>query len=516
MKSRCARLCQTLLALSIASSGFSGLSGCAHLWGTAGPESEDTDSGDAATKSGDSEAKKDEKKDDAPELTEEEYLHRAENGFDRGLYSVARESLSKLRDDYPTTSFESFAQLKIADAYFFAREFTAAIPIYEEFLKLHPGHEAAPYARLQIGNAYLEQYTGPAHDQSPIKQAQSNFERVLSDYPGSYLTAFARKGLSFCKDAVNAHDSFVADFYNRAGKEKATKGRLSSIEQSRSQKAAPGKLELPKLETDALAADAPGMSGANLSAGGEEIAGNTGDWEDSVEKSAPSVLARSDVPEPEPQKPSSVKELPLPDRSAMGPAPENTSPPHVSSAERNQSTPADSALTSSALKENPSPAPTPALTAALTPAGVPASDVAPAAEVAPGPTVTPTPAPSPRATKKVSRRSSPLFCREEKGVSIAELRFAGDFELRSTPRSGSQIGADLVFDFEESARTLAPEATFSGCSTKHFIVRLGLPQETSDGVIRHLSVRFADGLHYRVFPLDHPARLILVAFNKNR
>lgn len=404
--------------------------------------------------------------DEGPEYSEEEYLRKAESAYARGLYSIAREHLSKLREEYPGTPFESFAQLKTADALFFARDFAAAIPIYEEFLKLHPGHEAAPYARWQIANSYREQYTGPAHDQSPVRQAQNNYERLLSDYPGSYFTSLAQDGLRYCQNAVNAHETYVADFYRRSGKEQATKVRLSELKKE--------KLSSKPAPTTLTAKSQSGNETTPLLALGTE---------ESAEIPNESIKAKNS---------SASEEI----RSEVSRTPETPATP----------TPAPNPLPD----PSPSPSPTPKVESTPTIATRPVTSKTAPLQVS-----------SKLNEKQLATRiaaQNRSTCRENKDFSIAEIAFDGPFEMRINQRQGAKISAELLFETEEGTRVLpvaeSADSTFSKCETKRFSVRLGLPQEREDELSRPLKIQFASGIQYRIFPLDSPKRLVLIAFQR--
>ena len=70
------------------------------------------------------------------DLPEDQLLERAKSAYDSGLYSVARENWTKLREQYPSSYYATLSELKIADTYFFAGDYPAAVTNYEEFLKL--------------------------------------------------------------------------------------------------------------------------------------------------------------------------------------------------------------------------------------------------------------------------------------------------------------------------------------------------------------------------------------------
>lgn len=163
---------------------------------------------------------------DTPEI---ELLELAKDSYDRGLFSVARENWTKLRDGYPLSLYATLAELKIADCHYYSGDFSAAISAYEEFIKLHPGHESAPYASYQIGRAFQEQYTGPDRDQAPLLSAIKNYRQLIQNYPQHEFATIARRGLDECREKLAEHELLVGKYYIEHGREKSAAGRLNGL-----------------------------------------------------------------------------------------------------------------------------------------------------------------------------------------------------------------------------------------------------------------------------------------------
>ncbi len=163
------------------------------------------------------------------DLSEQELLERAEAAYEKQLFSVSRDNWTKLRDTYPGSTYATLAELKIADCYFFTGEYGSAITAYEEFLKLHPAHEAIAYVIYQIGNAYKEQYTGTAHDQGPLHTALKYYKKILSNYPNSEFVTIAKEKIKDCNSNLAAHEAIVARFYEKQRKPQASKERLKFL-----------------------------------------------------------------------------------------------------------------------------------------------------------------------------------------------------------------------------------------------------------------------------------------------
>lgn len=156
-------------------------------------------------------------------------LEEAMAAYDDGLHSVAKNSFVELEKRFPSGFFAPFAELKAADSDFFRRDFIAALPLYEEYLRLHPQHESAAYVKYQIANCYRGQYRGPKQDQSPLYKAIEGYKTLLRDHPESIYAAQARRRITEARDRTAEHEAFVADFYYRQGLSEASAFRYAQL-----------------------------------------------------------------------------------------------------------------------------------------------------------------------------------------------------------------------------------------------------------------------------------------------
>lgn len=181
----------------------------------------------------------------APSLAEEELLENAQTAYDKGLFSVALQSWTELRDGYPASFYTTLAELKVADSQFFSGDYPAALASYEEFAKMHPGHEAMSYVRYQIANCHLQQYKDELHDQAPLRAAIKAFEELVREFPNSEFVVLARRRLTKCRELQATYEATVAEFYNRRGLSDATLARIHTLVMEY-----PGSAALKKLQAD--------------------------------------------------------------------------------------------------------------------------------------------------------------------------------------------------------------------------------------------------------------------------
>jgi outer membrane protein assembly factor BamD len=160
---------------------------------------------------------------------EEDILARAMDSYERGVYSIAKNSFVKLQKEYPNSYFLPLVELKIADCDFYLGRYTEAIEGYEEYLRMRPRSEAAAYASYKIADAHLKKYRGPYKDQSPLKTAIQKLEELSNNYSNSEYDRLAQRATKEAKEKLAQHDLIVAKFYAKQGMKKAALNRLKKI-----------------------------------------------------------------------------------------------------------------------------------------------------------------------------------------------------------------------------------------------------------------------------------------------
>ena len=165
----------------------------------------------------------------APNKTELELLENAKSAYDRGLFKLSSDSWTDLRDGYPSSYYSVIAELKIADAHFFAREFPEALVAYEEFARTHPGHEAMAYVRFQIADCHYQQYSGVGRDHSVLNSAIEKFQKLITDFPRSEWAARARGRMEEARESLAENELLIARFYLNQRKYPSAANRYNSL-----------------------------------------------------------------------------------------------------------------------------------------------------------------------------------------------------------------------------------------------------------------------------------------------
>jgi len=132
----------------------------------------------------------------------------------------------KVKEGVTAPDLVAQADLKIADAQFADKNFIEAAAEYENFRKLHPNHEQAPYALYKLGLCYYNQITGIDTEQTPVKNAVTMFETFLKQYPSSEFVAEVRAKLEDCRVKQLQYEIYVGKFYLRTKHYQAAIKRL--------------------------------------------------------------------------------------------------------------------------------------------------------------------------------------------------------------------------------------------------------------------------------------------------
>ena len=162
---------------------------------------------------------------------EEVILERAMYAYENELYGLSVEQWELLIEKHPGSYYLPLAELKLADAYLAGGRSSEALNAYQKFISMYDGHEAAAYARLQIGNTLLSRYRGVHRDQSPVRDAKAEYEQFIRDFPAHELTAQAEDKIYYCSELLSKYEEEVANFYQKRGMKEAEEFRRYRIKQ---------------------------------------------------------------------------------------------------------------------------------------------------------------------------------------------------------------------------------------------------------------------------------------------
>jgi outer membrane protein assembly factor BamD len=142
----------------------------------------------------------------------------ASKALQKRQYAPARQYLTRLIENFPSSPHQPLARLSRADSYFQeggAENYTLAATDYREFTSLYPSHPRVEYAQLQLAECYFKQRLPPDRDQTNTTKALEEYERFLNMFPASPLFAQARDRANTCRWALAQAEYAVGFFYQR-------------------------------------------------------------------------------------------------------------------------------------------------------------------------------------------------------------------------------------------------------------------------------------------------------------
>jgi outer membrane protein assembly factor BamD len=146
-------------------------------------------------------------------------------------YSGAADDFKKLKEHYPYSKYAILAELKLGDAYYYDKKYTEAAMTYEEFARLHPRNEVAPYVFYQIGMSHFLTFSAVDRDPEETKTAMQAFEKVVQNFPQTEYAAKSEKQIVECKKRIILHMFSVATHYYKNKHYSAAKTRLDTMMQ---------------------------------------------------------------------------------------------------------------------------------------------------------------------------------------------------------------------------------------------------------------------------------------------
>lgn len=132
-----------------------------------------------------------------------------------------------------TEQLDPLIKLALADAYFYQAGTVNVVEAqgrYEQFLSFYPTHQAASYARYQIGACLFEQSQRPTNDQEYPRRALEHFQKMASELPASDPWGMAARVMAArSQDSLAEHEWLVGMYYFGRGRWPGAIGRLTHL-----------------------------------------------------------------------------------------------------------------------------------------------------------------------------------------------------------------------------------------------------------------------------------------------
>lgn len=149
-------------------------------------------------------------------LPDKQLYDKAVGAIAKGHFDVARLDLQTMLNTYPDSQYQMRAKLAIADSWYKeggTAALTQAESEYADFRVFFPNAPEAAEAQMRIGDIYFRQMDRPDRDYAKALNAETEYRRMLTDYPDSTLVPQAKQRLRDVQEVLAAREADIAAYY---------------------------------------------------------------------------------------------------------------------------------------------------------------------------------------------------------------------------------------------------------------------------------------------------------------
>lgn len=159
----------------------------------------------------------------------EQVYNNAADLLDRGRWTEAAAAFDEVERQHPYSSWARRSMLMSAYANYKANKYEEAIKAAQQFIALHPGNEAAPYAYYLVAVCYFEQILDVGRDQSNTEGALSALLDVTRRFPESEYARDARLKIDMTYDQLAGKEMEIGRFYEDKDQHLAAINRFKKV-----------------------------------------------------------------------------------------------------------------------------------------------------------------------------------------------------------------------------------------------------------------------------------------------
>jgi outer membrane protein assembly factor BamD len=164
-----------------------------------------------------------------PVIPPDKLWNEGNDAFKDEAYEVAVERFKMLLDQHPFDPNAEEAELKIAQAHYFAQRYPEAIAAFGDFQRMHPTSPNLPQVEYHLGLSYLAQASTDDRDQQSHTNALVYFRNIVDRFPSSPWAEKSRLRIKECREALAGHETGVTTYYLRQGNMRAAEARLRGL-----------------------------------------------------------------------------------------------------------------------------------------------------------------------------------------------------------------------------------------------------------------------------------------------
>lgn len=146
-----------------------------------------------------------------------------------GKHEAAREQFLRLVQRHPESDLAPVARFLVGEAYYRAKDFEKAVPEFEQFVTLYPGHSIADLGQYRLARSLFDQMPTLERDQALTTRALAEFQKLIRLYPESRYAPDAIVKIEACRVRLAQKELWVADFYVRQGKYESALSRYDTV-----------------------------------------------------------------------------------------------------------------------------------------------------------------------------------------------------------------------------------------------------------------------------------------------
>ena len=168
-------------------------------------------------------------------LPDKQLYDKAVNAIAKGHFDVARLDLQTMLNTYPDSQYQMRAKLAIADSWYKeggTAALTQAESEYADFRVFFPNAPEAAEAQMRIGDIYFRQMDRPDRDYAKALNAETEYRRMLTDYPDSTLVPQAKQRLRDVQEVLATREADIASYYGTRDNYAAVVARYQTVADS--------------------------------------------------------------------------------------------------------------------------------------------------------------------------------------------------------------------------------------------------------------------------------------------
>jgi outer membrane protein assembly factor BamD len=134
--------------------------------------------------------------------------------YDDEYFEMALPKLQEFRARFPYSKYSTEAELLIADSHFQMDQYAEAAAVYNQFVKLHPGHPKVDFALFRVGECYWEEAPEEMdRDQEFTEKSIEVWKELATRFPKSKYLSEAKEYKKIAERRLADAEGFVAEFY---------------------------------------------------------------------------------------------------------------------------------------------------------------------------------------------------------------------------------------------------------------------------------------------------------------